>query len=93
MTMKNTCPHCGVPDTSDIEALESVAENFYSEIRGYSGRGMDGAYCVGISIKDHDPEDALRDAAEKGVFGGYVDSLGKGFIVYWPRVPWPEETE
>lgn len=51
----------------------------------YSGRGMNGRTCMGISC--HDPEDVI---AEVGVKGARTDSLGKATIVYWPDVPSPE---
>jgi hypothetical protein len=56
--------------------------------RSYSGRGMFGEECVGVSIQ-HDSggnEDELPR-------GNRVDSLGLGQIWYWPQCKWPAGLE
>lgn len=53
--------------------------------RSYSGRGMNGAECVGASL-DHPGNYELPR-------GWSQDSLGMGYIVYWPDVAWQEEGE
>ena len=57
--------------------------------RSYSGRGMFGEQCVGVSCGGRNgvnEEDVLE--AVKNVKGGLrpsYDSLGLGSIVYWPQ--------
>jgi len=51
--------------------------------RSYSGRGMYGRNCVGASVVH--PGDHVLPR------GWQQDQLGKGFIVYWPDVIWPNE--
>lgn len=51
--------------------------------RSYSGRGMYGRECVGASIDGHPGDYELPKDWRS-------DSLGKGFIVYWPSVAWEE---
>lgn len=61
---------------------------------GYSGRGMYGSYCVGVSAES--PSDAfallyeLGRADEDGEFLYFIestsyDSLGMGVVLYWTR--------
>jgi len=63
-----------------IKKLESMGLS----PRSYSGRGMWGAECVGVSVSSDDAKPLRR------LFGGSaIDALGMGAIVYWPRLPWP----
>lgn len=62
--------------------------------RSYSGRGMYGKECVGVRVDD--PVDVLQlgiciGEAAIGVNlpKASFDSLGRGFILYWPRMEWP----
>lgn len=52
------------------------------EPRSYSGRGMHGRECVGVSV------DRMGDHVLP--VGWSFDQLGKGYIVYWPSVKWEE---
>jgi hypothetical protein len=49
---------------------------------GYSGRGMFGAECVGVSVK-HPGDHALP-------VGWRQDQLGMDYIVYWPSARWSD---
>ena len=53
--------------------------------RSYSGRGMYGKECVGVSVNARSEGDA--DELPRG---NSVDSLGMGQIWYWPQCVWPE---
>ena len=60
------------------------------KVRSYSGRGMFGKTCLAV----HAPgEGALQDicyeAGEAGITvpRASIDSLGKGVVIYWPKVP------
>lgn len=64
----------------NYEELTTALINEGLDPRSYSGRFMFGKECVGVSIDN---------------FGDYVlprgyktDTLGLGYIVYWPRVEW-----
>jgi len=77
------------PSKELLDALE--AEGF--EFRSYSGRGMYGKSCFGVT---------LSSAAELFGLGRCVgefeelsrtpetDSMGRGIIAYWPNVEPPE---
>ena len=52
------------------------------EPRAYSGRAMFGRYCVGVAVNDLGRYEYPR--------GWQHDSLGTGYIVYWPDAAWPE---
>lgn len=52
--------------------------------RSYSGRGMYGERCVGVSL------DYLGQADGLPLSGSRTDSLGLGIILYWPSAKWPE---
>ena len=52
--------------------------------RAYSGRGMYGDYCVGVTVTHEEAKQI------KKMFGGAsLDSMGMGVIVYWRQFPWP----
>lgn len=52
--------------------------------RGYSGRGMYGKRCIGISTDDKMA--TIEEAAAQGIRGAKTDNLGRGYIVYWPNL-------
>ncbi len=77
------------------------------EVRSYSGRGMYGAECIGVTgsnthqilaqiiIGLAEMGDEGLDAAEHFTREGAVksDSMGLDGIVYFPRLPWMEECD
>jgi hypothetical protein len=68
------------------EAIRATADAIGGEVyEGYSGRGMMGAKCWGISCDD--ATQAIEEAASRGLRGAQRDSLGKGYIIYWPNIP------
>lgn len=68
------------------EALIKKIEAAGFKPRSYSGRGMCGAECVGVSVQATSTGDA--DALPRG---NRTDSLGMGQIWYWPQCAWPQE--
>ena len=67
----------------------TVIEQVASEIGGqmyedYSGRGMYGQTCIGITCAD--PQGCIEEAAARGLRGSRTDNMGKEYIVYWPSV-------
>ncbi len=69
-----------------IRAIQKLeGEDF--EPRSYSGRGMYGRYCVGVSIDDYFDAQEVK----KLISGSRMDNLGMGYIVYWPGLTWPAE--
>jgi hypothetical protein len=84
-----------------IEALEDAGY----EMRTYSGRGMYGVQCVSVALDCDTPiwafvcdvltQASLNGAAEVATMaeqlrGLSYDELGRGQVVYWPEIPWPE---
>lgn len=76
-----------------IEILENYIEKNYADdceiYRNYSGRGMFGSECIGVDFESRysEHEDAIRGlAAEHGWGATQQDSMGLGFILYWPRL-------
>ena len=75
-----------------IAALEDLG----MEPKAYSGRSMFGRYCVGVDVEY--PSDAFRlgfevAAASPGCeYPGdpNADAMGKGIVLYWPNLDWPE---
>lgn len=75
------------------------------EIRNYSGRGMNGAECLGITTDDN-PLDVVLEIISSAVDnelsrsvikelcgqlqGAKTDSMGRGTIIYWPRIEWED---
>ena len=88
-----------------VMALENAGYEGMS-IRSYSGRGMYGQSCVGISVDNlgefmQTVATAAIIAAENDQEGNFVgalgrmssDSLGRGSIYYWPNMKWSEELD
>lgn len=73
-----------------IELIKELAEeeDGFRLYEDYSGRGMYGARCYGVSCDD--PTECIELAAAKGLRGAKWDNLGKGYIVYWPNASLPE---
>lgn len=72
----------------DIAGLELIADAVDGRVhRHYSGRGMYGKCCVGIVADD--AIDVIERAAQNGYRGAAQDSMGKGVIVYWPKMEDP----
>jgi len=69
--------------------IEALREAGYKP-RRYSGRGMEGKWCVGIACKSIWPVGS--SLAGKIFFElpmPTTDQLGKGIIAYWPSIAWP----
>lgn len=64
---------------------EAVAKAVDGNLREYSGRGMYGTSCLGITTGD--PIGCIEEAAARGITGAMRDSMGKRYIVYWPDIP------
>lgn len=91
---------------SDIQmdALAALAEQYDGKVRSYSGRGMYGQTCLGVSIDGHLIGFAMRlgaqlaltaDALTAETLAGQVgvDSMGRGSIVYFPRIAAPADID
>jgi hypothetical protein len=85
-----------------LELLENTS--FFCEIRTYSGRGMNGALCLGVEI----PRNSLfelgyemaRAVYSEAIFANtsivpapQVDSMGHDIIAYWPAAKVQESVE
>jgi hypothetical protein len=83
-----TTPPAPKDERTDSERLIELLENSLGlRPRSYSGRGMMGKECVGVSIHHLDELDGLHWEGKR------TDSLGRGLIVYWPSMPWPAGRE
>lgn len=74
---------------TDQEKIEQTCDAIGGTLHThYSGRGMFGQSCMGISIKS--PDEILMFMAERGWRNLAKlmsrDSLGKGYICYWQKV-------
>lgn len=92
-----------MPAKIDIEALKQALLDIGYEPRSYSGRGMYGRYCLGVSTDDSPVKLgantvlSLIDAGEEDLAREFADlracqdQLGLGIIVYWPQIEWSDE--
>mgnify|MGYP001221630124 CR=1 FL=1 len=74
-----------MPRFTTGELIQKLENSGY-DWRRYSGRFMYGAECVGVYVEDS--VELWRMAAEIGPeFSDdvQIDSLGRGWIVYWPH--------
>ena len=70
---------------SNKEKIQSVADEIAGHVRfDYSGRGMFGKTCLGITCDN--ANECLEVAGGHGLRGGKVDNMGRGWIVYWPSI-------
>ena len=72
-----------------IGSLKRIAQQGGWDFTDYSGRGMYGKYCAAIITND--PDTTIEYALEMHIHGACTDTLGKGYIVYWPGIPYEEE--
>jgi hypothetical protein len=71
--------------STEIDNLKLVADEVGGTLRlNYTGRGMYGKTCVGITC--YDRMECVEAAIAHGIRGAVTDSMGKGFIVYWPKI-------
>ena len=81
---------------NQIKLIEEFARDYYSTVRGYSGRGMDGKRCLGVTVARVDLREALAAAKRLKSLGAMAsDAMGIGTIIYWPGVSaegWREDT-
>jgi hypothetical protein len=93
-----------------IEALELTDWRHGDLIpRSYSGRGMFGKQCVGVTLDgdgssfqlgaavsaallDMDADDGPSDVEDLARIRVCTDSMGRGIIVYWPDVLYPDDS-
>ena len=72
-------------DEDKIDSLRRIAdENNWAFRDDYSGRSMYGKCCPGITTDDAIA--CIEEAAESGVKGAHMDSMGRSTIVYWPGI-------
>lgn len=91
----------------DSKQFIELLENCGYEPRSYSGRFMYGAKCVGVPLNGDELEimvgaSLMDQAHEVGIDVADIydtlswtkdDSLGRGSILYWPKMLWPEEED
>jgi hypothetical protein len=66
-----------------IDLLENMSDFGNRSVRNdYSGRGMYGKTCLGIVCDN--PIHIIEEAAQRGLLGAKIDSMGQDSIVYWP---------
>lgn len=70
--LKDIAQECCVISRDDVTVYEN-----------YSGRGMYGEKCHGITGSDFIA--IIETAASCGLTGAKYDSLGRDYIVYWPN--------
>lgn len=56
-------------------------------MQSYSGRGMYGKYCLGVSVGRYDMDRLLKEFKQKGIPEPSKDTLGMGAILYWQNIP------
>ena len=85
----------------------SIIQSAGYDVRKYSGRGMCGRHCVGVECEDvtsfimdlfYDSCNYLMSTDSVAEFIDRMrhyssDSLGRGYIVFWPGIDWEEEEE
>ena len=83
--------------------LQELIEDMGYETRSYSGRGMYGDECLGVTVEDPvvfalELGQEIGSNEEYDNFGKFNnlprvswDSMGRDYIVYFPRVPFEGE--
>lgn len=72
---------------TQLEKIYQVIDQFDGDMYlKYSGRGMYGESCIGISLDEYTSvEEVIEFAVSVGLRGARWDNLGLGSIVYWPH--------
>ena len=80
----------------EFSLLQDLAFEVDGDARTYSGRGMYGKSCAGITISDESSLVELgaaivttiedEDLSDTLIKGARLDSMGRGVIVYWPTI-------
>lgn len=84
-----------------IEIMEALGEGV-GRARSYSGRGMSGRECLGVSTTydeigllyemSGECDDAeLRELLDMFADDARIEALGQRNIIYFPRTEWPED--
>jgi glucan biosynthesis protein len=74
-----------------VEIIEKLKDKGFDPT-SYSGRGMFGKRCVSVYVR---PNEIWKEAEVVEIVGARptTDSMGKGIVVYWPNLEWPEGLE
>jgi len=68
-----------------MKLIEVIAAKVQGKIyEGYSGRGMFGATCWGITVSKSDVNKTIKVAEKLGLKNARIDDMGLDMIVYWP---------
>ena len=84
--------------SDSLQIIEIIRKAGFTD-RSYSGRGMFGRTCVGVSLDaDSDFAKIIRAAGDCDTAADLfearrTETLGHGVIVYWPDFPWMEVDE
>lgn len=89
---------------AEVEQLIQALKDAGYEPRAYSGRGMYGESCVGVSTDN--PQTVTLEVYDNWFNNGVghkelkelyealkdvrIDNLGLRYIAYWPQAKWPE---
>jgi len=94
-------------DKATFDKLVSTIEDAGFEARSYSGRGMYGSQCLGVSCdspiscvmqivssfcENADDVESVKDLVDT-LSDPSTDAMGRGGIVYWTSIPWLDEEE
>lgn len=93
----------------DAKKLINLLNDANHSARTYSGRGMFGKECVGVTLDRNTPEsefiadviEVIADNEEWDTLREFCsllrdsrgDSMGLGSIIYWPQIEWPDDME
>lgn len=77
-------PEC----TNFAAAIQALRNCLYTPVP-YSGRGMNGAYCV--AVKNTDTWRVAVELCQHRIRlpRPNQEQLGMGIVLYWPSLPWP----
>lgn len=71
---------------TELNSLKKIANLVEGKLRTYSGRGMMGKECYGITVGPAQLVDTIEEAAINGIRGARYDNMGRDIIVYWPDI-------
>jgi hypothetical protein len=86
----------------DTQQFIRLCEDLNYNVRSYSGRGMFGKNCVGVTL-DENPIDFIinllseemepeeRDVLVEILRKYRIDNMGMGSIIYFPSLKWEED--
>ena len=77
-----------IADVVNTMAGDVYDQDYIPHMQAYSGRGMYGKYCLGVSVGRYGQSELLKAFKKNRIPNPSQDQLGMGAIYYWQNIPY-----